>query len=332
MGSQTSKDNSTDQSNNVKNSILANNSGTKGIGVTLSSLGNIFNDTSSYNGIIFDKSKINHFKTKSEHFNSGQATQEKSVSEEQNKNLIKFEWNEGGKEVFITGSFCEWNKRFKMHKNKYDIFEIELFLPKGKFEFKFIVDDIWLCSSNYPQIKDNRGISNNYIDNTSTNINKKSNLNKIKFNLNQNVNNENKIINSPNEKSNNQSINIDELKRNYNNKYPSKEQLNQEAPKIPDVFEIMMDLNENTNQKYIGNKLFLDFSIINFDDSFKNVLQPVHSYLNHLFTYNNLNNIICNNNNKENDKKKINYIGINCNVKVKNKYISIVYYSPFNKT
>ena len=39
-----------------------------------------------------------------------------------------------------------------------------LLLPKGKYVFKFIVDDIQKCSNNYPKINDNRGNVNNYID------------------------------------------------------------------------------------------------------------------------------------------------------------------------
>jgi hypothetical protein len=253
-------------------------------------------------------------KSKNDNYNSDQITQEKSISEAQNKNLIKLYWNEGGNEVFITGSFCEWNKRLKMNKNKNNIFEVELFIPKGKYEFKFIVDGSWRCSSNYKQIKDDRGNNNNFIDNISAN----NNFNEINFNLNKNVTEEN----------NPKLRNIDELKKNYSNIYPSIDQLNEEAPKIPDVLEISIDLTENSNQKNIGNEQYLDFSYINLDESFKNILQPVHSYLNHIFT-NNDKNFLYNSNNEVTENST--YLGINCNVKVKNKCISIIYYSPISK-
>jgi len=311
MGSHATKDNSSEQSKIQKNSHIIK----KQTYSTISSLtnNNSENENSSYNGINFDKLKI---KSKNDNYNSDQITQEKSISEAQNKNLIKFYWNEGGNDVFITGSFCEWDKRLKMRKNNKNIFEIELFLPKGKFEFKFIVDGIWRCSSNYQQIKDNRGNSNNFIDNVSdTNNFNEINLNKNATNLS--------------EENNHKRKNIDELKKNYSNIYPSIGQLNEEAPKIPDVLEISIDLTENSNQKNIGNEQYLDFSYINFDESFKNILQPVHSYLNHIFT-NNDKNFIYNNSHKE-DTEKNTYLGINCNVKVKNKCISIIYYSPLSK-
>ena len=324
MGSHTSKENSSFQSNNLKNSIISNNSEARGLGVTTSSIGNIFNENSSYNGIILGKTKINNIITKSEHYNSDQVTQEKTEPEVQNKNLIKFYWREGGNEVFITGSFCEWSKRFKMYKNKNDIFEVELFLTKGLYQFKFIVDNIWRCSSDYPQTKDNQGIYNNYIESSNINM-----INNLESNFNRSINKENIINNFTKEK--NQIVkreSIDELKKNYSNIYPYREQFNPEAPKTPDVLEISLDFNENSNQKYLGNKEFLEFSIINFDDSFKNILQPFHPYLNHLFTNNEIKykkdegNII---------RNRIKYIGINCNIKIKNKYLSIVYYSPVNK-
>ena len=311
MGSHATKDNSSEQSKIHKNSLITK----KQTYSTISSLtnNNSENENSSYNGINFDKLKI---KSKNENYNSDQITQEKSISEAQNKNLIKFYWNEGGNEVFITGSFFEWDKRLKMRKNKNNIFEVELFLPKGKFEFKFIVDGIWRCSSNYQQIKDNRGNSNNFIDNVSDT----NNFNEI--NLNKNVNN-------LSEENNHKIKNIDELKKNYSNIYPSIGQINEEAPKIPDVLEISIDLTENSNQKNIGNEQYLDFSYINLDESFKNILQPVHSYLNHIFT-NNDKNYVFNNSHKE-DTEKNTYLGINCNVKVKNKCLSIIYYSPLSK-
>ena len=312
MGSHATKDNSSEQSKIHKNSVITN----KQTYESISSLtnNNSENENSSYNGINFDKMKT---KSKNNNYNSDQITQENSISETQNKNLIKFYWNEGGKEVFITGSFLEWNKRLKMHKNKNNIFEVELFLPKGKYEFKFIVDGSWKCSSNYQQIKDDRGNNNNFIDNISANYN----YNEINFNLNKNV------TNLP-EENNHKMRNIDELKKNYSNIYPSIDQLSEEAPKIPDVLEISIDLTENSNQKNIGNEQYLDFSYINLDESFKNILQPVHSYLNHIFT-NNDKSIIYNSHKEETENST--YLGINCNVKVKNKCISIIYYSPLSK-
>lgn len=321
MGSQASKENySTDQSNIPTKTNDIKNIDIKSLGLTISSIDDVLNN-SSYNG-------INNSKQKNIDYNIEQG---KTINEENIKNYVKFFWKEGGEEVFITGTFCDWKKIIKMHKNNDNIFEAQILLIKGKYEFKFIVDGIWKCSSYYPQIKDNRGIINNYFDNTnSSNIN---NFDAENNSINGNITNFRKNKNF----SNILRGNLEEMKNNYNNIYPFKDQLNQDAPKMPDVFEILMDLKENSNQKYIGNKRYLNFSIFNFDDSFKNILQPFHSYLNHLFTYNNLNILSFPEKQDENSgiyikTKKKNFIGINCNIKIKNKYISIVYYTPLNKT
>ena len=323
MGSQASKENySTDQSNIPTKTNAKKNVDLKYLGLTISSIGEVVNNNSSYNGINISKQKNVDYNIE----------QVKIINNENIKKPIKFIWKEGGEEVFITGTFCDWKKRIKMHKIKDNIFEEQIPLAKGKYEFKFIVDGIWKCSSYYPQIKDNRGIINNYFDNTNS-----SNINN--FDVGNNSINENITIYS---KDKNLSTilrgNLEEMKNNYNNIYPLKDQLNQEAPKIPDVFEILIDLKDNSNQKYIGNEEYLNFSIFNFDDSFKNIIRPFHSYLNHLFTYNNLNMINFPEKREEENSniylkiKNKNYIGINCNIKIKNKYISIVYYSPLNKT
>ena len=130
-----------------------------------------------------------------------------------------------------------------------------MFLPKGKYEFKFIIDGSWRCSSNYKQIKDNRGNNNNFIDNISAN----NYFNDINFSINNNVTNFS-------EENNHKIGNINELKIYYNNIYPSIDQLNEEAPKIQYVIEISIDLTENLNQKNIGNEQYFDSSYINFDD------------------------------------------------------------------
>jgi hypothetical protein len=326
MGSQYSKDNSTDQSNIKTNSICSKKNDIKSLGISASSIGNICNDSSSYNGIIIDKTKINSILLDANYANE-YIEKEKPKKTEKNKNSVKFFWIEGGNEVYITGTFCDWKKVIKMNKNKDNIFEKELFLPEGKYEFKFIVDNEWKFSSYYQKIKDNRGITNNYLDNTNLN----------------NINDFNKLILESNKANITISAqilrwNLEDMKKNYNNIIPYKDQLNEDAPKIPDVYEILMDLNENTNQKNIGNEQYLNYSFINSDKCFKSIIQPFHSYLNHLFTYNDINLITNTENNQNNNSnlklknKNISYMGINCNIKIKNKYISIVYFSPLNKT
>lgn len=298
---------STEQNNNPNNV----NDDKKDLCLTFSSLGNNMTDSSIYNEIILDISIINN---QSNNYINDRGTKYYSIPKPSSTNFI---WNEGGSEVYITGTFCDWKKRFKMAKNLNNIFEIKFQLAKGFYEFKFIVDGVWRCSSYYPHKKDNEGNNNNYIDT-------------------KNINNNLDLINI-NNKSLNKTGNLEDLKKFYANIYPEQQQLNVEAPKTPDVFEILMDLNENSNQKYIGSLLNYNFSFFNFDESYKSILPPFHSYLNHLFIYDNMKFIKRIDREKDDsslnrDKKAKTYFGINCNIKIKNKYISIVYYSPLKKT
>ena len=81
----------------------------------------------------------------------------------------KFEWKDGGNEVKIAGSFLDnWSRQEEMKKNlSSGIYEIIIELPKGIHQFKFIVDNQWVCSQYYTIIHDNLNNSNNIIDLTN---------------------------------------------------------------------------------------------------------------------------------------------------------------------
>ena len=256
MGSQNSKDYSSDQNSKKIINNTINNSDVKFLDIAVSSVGNIFSDTSSFKGITPDYNNISDNNIENDNNNNNNNTQ--------NKISTKFEWREGGEEVLITGSFCEWNEKFNMNKNNSNgFFELKILLPKGKYEFKFVVDGVWRCSNNYPQINDNRGNVNNYID--IDNINKEKENQKIEPNKHK-------------------FVNLEEFKKCYNNNYPDKNLLNDNAPKLPDVYNFLMNINDNSNQKYIGKKNFLDIKKFDMDEAFKSVAQPYHSYLNHIFS------------------------------------------------
>ena len=150
----------------------------------------------------------------------------------QKKEKTKIIWSEGGKEVYLTGTFCNWNKFYLMEKDtKNDIFYIILDLPQGFNQFKFKVDGLWKNSSVYPKLN-NHGNINNYLeithknnDNTNestvesssiSNINKNNNINDNNIiDFNSNKNNKNVIINSI-------KIDFSFSKKNYCNYYPKK--------------------------------------------------------------------------------------------------------------
>ena len=95
----------------------------------------------------------------------------------------KFEWREGGREVYVSGSFCDWKKFYIMTKDNDGIFHLTLSLPRGFHQYKFKVDDNWTYSKTHPKYEDNGNV-NNFIDTTDYN-----NLNEYeKNNENENEN------------------------------------------------------------------------------------------------------------------------------------------------
>ena len=81
-----------------------------------------------------------------------------------------FQWDGEGNNVYLTGSFCDWQQFFVMEKcedpkNKNNKkFFITLFLPIGSYQYKFKIDDKWKCNSNFPTCSDKNGNINNIID------------------------------------------------------------------------------------------------------------------------------------------------------------------------
>ena len=81
-----------------------------------------------------------------------------------------FQWDGEGNNVYLTGSFCDWQQFFEMEKcedpkNKNNNkFFITLFLPLGSYQYKFKIDDKWKCNSNFPTCSDKNGNINNIID------------------------------------------------------------------------------------------------------------------------------------------------------------------------
>ena len=89
----------------------------------------------------------------------------------------EFTWREGGNTVYVTGTFANWKQWFLMSKSintdtksnhsnpQENIFHIILELPRGTYQYKFIVDKDWKCSNDSPQIEDEHGNTNNIINN-----------------------------------------------------------------------------------------------------------------------------------------------------------------------
>jgi len=74
-----------------------------------------------------------------------------------------FKWEHGGRHVYITGTFNNWEKQIPMHRSGNDFTYVHN-LKRGKHAFKFIVDDEWRFAPDQPTIADVEGRINNYID------------------------------------------------------------------------------------------------------------------------------------------------------------------------
>lgn len=74
-----------------------------------------------------------------------------------------FKWEHGGANVYITGTFNDWERQIPMHRSGNDFTYVHN-LKKGKHAFKFIVDDDWRFASDQPTIADIEGRINNFID------------------------------------------------------------------------------------------------------------------------------------------------------------------------
>lgn len=74
-----------------------------------------------------------------------------------------FKWEHGGRHVYITGTFNNWERQIPMHRSGNDFTYVHN-LEKGKHAFKFVVDDEWRYAPDQPIIHDTQGRINNFID------------------------------------------------------------------------------------------------------------------------------------------------------------------------
>ncbi|EPS37636.1 hypothetical protein H072_8646 [Dactylellina haptotyla CBS 200.50] len=73
------------------------------------------------------------------------------------------EWTEGGKKVYVTGTFSGWKKKFKLTRSEGHLSTV-VPLPPGTHHLKFLVDGQMRTSDVYPTAVDAAGILVNYIE------------------------------------------------------------------------------------------------------------------------------------------------------------------------
>ena len=260
-----------------------------------------------------------------ESFSTSQNTQNEensiktlSIKESKDKKFpFKFEWKGNGKSVLLAGSFLDnWNNiKVMVKNNNTETFERVIYLPKTKHQFKFIVDNKWICSNQYPTVADERGNINNFIDLTNyippENLlneekKKKGELNQINL-LNQSTT------------ANNKNINYNK-NNDYTTKMPSIGELNMIPPNIIKHYLPKFDINYQSNQKKIGKKNYLKYkekNLMDENNTYKKILVFPHEKLMHL----------CPNINYLNPKEN-NYMKICTTTRNKHKFLTTVYYRP----
>jgi len=76
-----------------------------------------------------------------------------------------FRWAHGGQQVFVTGSFNDWQGKFLMPRSEDNPKEFVLVIdiPPGEHQYKYIVDDQWRLDPDVPTCV-TQGIVNNTLD------------------------------------------------------------------------------------------------------------------------------------------------------------------------
>ena len=266
----------------------------------------------------------------SDTFSTSQQTQDniessiisKNIKKEKTKdgnNLFpfKFEWKGLGSSVILAGSFLEnWTKFEPMIKNpETEIFEKIINLPKKKHYFKFIVDNKWVCSNQYPTTMDISNNQNNFID--LTNYIPPKDLVKIEeYKKGELKSYRSKVI-----------VLDKNDKNGYNNRYPSINELNTNAPSTVTHYKPNFELDYQSRQnkiKKISKKNYLKYNEKNTlteNNTYKKILICQHEKLLHFCQ--NINDLDINN------KKR--YIKGCTTIRNKHKNLTIVYYKPKQK-
>ena len=242
----------------------------------------------------YDESYSTSQNTQSETNNTIKSSSKKTIEK---KYPFKFEWKGNGKSVLLAGSFLDnWtNTEVLVKNNETEAFELLLYLPKGKHQFKFIVDNKWTCSNQYPTMADERGIINNFID--LTNYCPPENL-----------------IEKNNNKKNNE----------YSNRLPLNSELNLKAPNVIEHYKPVFNLDYQSNQGKITKKKYLKYkekNLMNENNTYKKILVFPHEKLMHLCPSLNELNI-------KGKSQKNNFIKISTTIRNKHKFLTIVYYRP----
>jgi hypothetical protein len=225
-------------------------------------------------------------------------------NEKENKISTKFEWRDGGNTVFLTGSFCNWGQQLLMNLNN-NKFETFLDLPKGIYEYKFIVDGKWRFSKHFPTCNDGKGNINNIIDTTNyvtpkpiNDLSKNSKGNGVDSNI--------KLTQEKNDS-------------DYNCVMPLKKDMHLDATTCPDNYREIFSFTKFPRFMNRDNRNILNQHVAsNENTSFQPISIPSHVNLNHLTL-------------KVNNEAMSNGVLATCSThRVRNKFVTLIYFKPVN--
>ncbi|KAM0719185.1 hypothetical protein Q7P37_005090 [Cladosporium fusiforme] len=77
---------------------------------------------------------------------------------------MPIEWKGPGEKVYVTGTFVQWDRKFKLHRDKKGEFSTTLQLKPGTHHLKFLVDGDMTTSHELPTTVDYTNILVNYIE------------------------------------------------------------------------------------------------------------------------------------------------------------------------
>ena len=205
------------------------------------------------------------------------AIESKNISKTNLKEVpYTFTWDEGGKNIKVTGTFVKWAQFFEMkYYPEEKIYKCTIKLPREKHEYKFIVDDVWKYSKKQPIKKDNKNNTNNILDLTNyiPSDSQKSNIEikKKKIKIKKKPTKKKKIIRKKKD-------------RGYGLIYPNKDVLNSEAPVVQQDYLETFFIDSHTNQNFIGRSKYFSYKItepFTEEKSYKTLLLGPHININH---------------------------------------------------
>ena len=236
------------------------------------SLLNCDSDLLDYNGIKSSEEEDEEIINEKEELTSNTITEKNTLNInnykiDSNKIPITFEWDLGGKSVYLSGNFCNWKQFFLMKKNQDGKYILTLYLNKGLIQYKFKVDEEWRYNPKFPIINDNGNI-NNYIDTTNWEIS----IEKSEETTNSNTETSFRQLD-------NKSININTefkfAKNNYTNYFPKINEMNEYAQRIPEQYKS----NIKSDIKALNSEIDI---ILGENSSYKSIRPVAKEKINHI--------------------------------------------------